>query len=158
MMNCLCGGVGMQINSFLTDAAVHHPELRTCTIMANNLLVAAQAAWLQKVPAKLTSRFQREVHQALQAVGKKCRVNLSLDGLFTVDIDLRMQHRSKVALQLEGPLAFAANPPYAALGPTAAKWRALQTRGWQVSGWRWLSVTRICWDVHQQGDLSHGRG
>lgn len=134
----------MQVNSFLTDAAVHQPELRTSTILNNNLLVAAQAAWLQKVPAKFTSRFQREVHQALQAIGKKCRVNVILDGQSKVDIHLHMPHRSKVALQLEGPAAFAANPPYAPLGPTAAKWRALQIRGWQVRHVRHVTTT-ICW-------------
>jgi hypothetical protein len=40
--------------------------------------------------------------------------------------------RYKVALQLHPETDFAANAPLAALGPTAARWRALQARGWQV--------------------------
>lgn len=41
--------------------------------------------------------------------------------------------RYRVALQLHPHDDFAANPPHAALGPTAARWRALQARGWRVS-------------------------
>jgi hypothetical protein len=42
--------------------------------------------------------------------------------------------RYRVALQLHPHEDFAANPPRGALGPTAARWRALQARGWRVSG------------------------
>jgi hypothetical protein len=42
--------------------------------------------------------------------------------------------RYRVALQLHPHEDFAANPPHGALGPTVARWRSLQARGWRVSG------------------------
>jgi hypothetical protein len=42
--------------------------------------------------------------------------------------------RYRIALQLHPHEDFAANPPHGPLGPTAARWRALQARGWRVSG------------------------
>lgn len=49
--------------------------------------------------------------------------------------------RYRVALQLHPHEDFAANPPHGALGPTAARWRSLQARGWRVSDWLagWLA-------------------
>jgi hypothetical protein len=61
---------------------------------------------------------------------------LALDGPLVVDVALARKpsvaRNERVAIQLETPDMFAANPPHAALGPTAARWRALQLRGWQV--------------------------
>jgi len=45
---------------------------------------------------------------------------------------LQVGARYRVALQLHPHEDFAANPPHGPLGPTAARWRALQARGWRV--------------------------
>lgn len=47
---------------------------------------------------------------------------------------LQVGARYRVALQLHPQEDFTANPPHGPLGPTAARWRALQARGWQVRG------------------------
>lgn len=131
-LQCAC----VQVQSWLTDAAVSQAELRALSV-APPLLSAAQAAWGASLAGSgdgLQARFRREVHEALRQAGRSCRVGLVLDGPFVVDVELRLQlaARPKVAVQLEPPGAFAANPPHAALGPTAARWLALQRRGWQV--------------------------
>lgn len=68
--------------------------------------------------------------------GKRCRLNVALDGPLVVDVAFmripQYGRKERVAIQLETPDMFAANAPHAALGPTAARWRALQSRGWQV--------------------------
>jgi hypothetical protein len=79
--------------------------------------------------------------------GRRHRLNLALDGPLVVDVALARKpsvaRNERVAIQLETPDMFAANPPHAALGPTAARWRALQSRGWQV-GCMWLmGITQL---------------
>eukprot|EP00879_Flechtneria_rotunda_P019592 GHRR01020585.1.p1 GENE.GHRR01020585.1~~GHRR01020585.1.p1 ORF type:complete len:264 (+),score=121.37 GHRR01020585.1:104-793(+) len=130
-----------QVQASLADAAVQHPELRSLCI-SNTLLVAAQEAWMQQVQGqqRLTP-FHKEVHEALRQVGKRCAMNLALDGPLVVDVVLK-NRRPKVALQLETPDMFAVNPPHVPLGATASRWRSLQMRGWQVVSLRYSDWVR----------------
>eukprot|EP00878_Enallax_costatus_P032748 GHUV01036012.1.p1 GENE.GHUV01036012.1~~GHUV01036012.1.p1 ORF type:complete len:661 (+),score=202.40 GHUV01036012.1:871-2853(+) len=122
-----------QVQTYLTDAAVSHPNIRSLGL-SNSLLIAAHDAWMQKLQGQSLTLFHKEVHDALKQAGTRCRLNVALDGPLVVDVALQTHHlpNRRAALQLETPEMFASNPPYAALGPTAARWRALQCRGWRV--------------------------
>ncbi|WIA39327.1 hypothetical protein OEZ86_005440 [Tetradesmus obliquus] len=135
-----------EVQFCLTDAAVQLPELRSIGL-PNQLLLAAHEAWSKDVSGQRLTAFHKEVHDALQQAGKRCRLNVALDGPLVVDVAFmripQYGRKERVAIQLETPDMFAANAPHAALGPTAARWRALQSRGWQVLSLRYSDWCRL---------------
>jgi hypothetical protein len=59
----------LQVQFCLSDAAVQLPELRSVGL-PNQLLLAAHEAWMQARGGQRLTSFHKEVHDALQQVGK----------------------------------------------------------------------------------------
>jgi hypothetical protein len=137
----------------LTDAAAcARPELLGMS-PPHGLLHDAHEAWLARraagrgAPGRAPRAFQAEVHEALGRLGLPAALEVpTACGMHVVDVLVRARGAAsrapgappraagtpRLAITLDGPGAFAANAPGAALGETAARWRALQARGLRV--------------------------
>ncbi|GBF87387.1 hypothetical protein Rsub_00098 [Raphidocelis subcapitata] len=134
-----------------------------------SMLNEARAAWLSAHSGPRGPRaaeFASEVYSSLRDLGLPASMNVPTScGMHVLDLLVRVPsaaaraapaaspaaprrgarvlHGAPLTLSLDGPEAFAANAPAAPMGSTAARWRALQARGFQVVSLRWSDWARL---------------
>eukprot|EP00887_Chlorella_sp_A99_P006564 scaffold3.g6564.t1 len=93
-------------------------------------LARAEAEWRAQNMQNKTSRTHKEVSEVLSQLGQAHELERKVeDGLFSVDIALADR---MVAIEVDGSSHFTINEPYAPLGKSVMRWRALAERGWKV--------------------------
>ena len=101
---------------------------------------AGADVWRASVHDVRMSRLQEAVSAALSGLGVAHeQEGLTEDGLFSLDLALRAE---RVAVEVDGPSHFVRLPgdTRAASGPTRARRRLLEVRGWRVASvpyWEW---------------------
>lgn len=105
--------------------------------LAGHIANAAAQAWSETSTQSIVSAAQQEVYETLADSGRRAVLEHSTpDGLFCIDIALfrPSAHHPKlrIALEVDGDQHFTSTPPHLPLGPTLARWRSLQRRGWCV--------------------------
>ena len=116
--------------------------------LQSGLVAALREQWLAQAGQSRASAFQTEVSRALSRVGIAHDMErLTDDGLFCIDIVLRGPAR--VAVEVDGPSHFLRNTR-APNGPTLARQRLLEARGWRVASVPWFEWAECHGDAAAQ--------
>ncbi len=119
--------VPTQVHTILQDAAQQRGALPGITPLAPllppPLHAACRRAWVHKAWSCVTiSHFQRELAQALAAMGLAPRLEYATDdGMLLVDVAVQ-KGRLRFAIEADGPQHFSRNPPHGPLGHSSARW------------------------------------
>ncbi|KAI7839792.1 hypothetical protein COHA_006591 [Chlorella ohadii] len=97
---------------------------------AGRLRAFAGAGWAanQAGGPRSVTDFQRQVHEAVCALGVPCVLEHSQAGEYSIDVAIPSH---KIAVEVDGPVHFATNSRHL-MGGTALKRRLLQRLGWQA--------------------------